>query len=177
MVSVLAIMSAWSLGRFLQLLPEGSPWWLDTPAVLGFFGAYWSLYDRRGWRWRPFGMPLSRVPDLNGDWKGVVSSSHKLEEDLPATLTIRQTHSRIVAELRTLDSQSTSLMAAVGQTPSGRVYLNYSYINQPRALVPVGMHVHRGIVGLEMDGSGVLEGDYSTDWHRNNHGRLRFTRE
>src|SRR5215216_5992835 len=91
-VAVGAILSAWALGQVIQTLPGGAPWWLDTPAVLGFFGAYWSIYDRLAWRWRLFGLRLSATPDFNGNWAGTLHSSSSAAE-VEATLLIRQTHS------------------------------------------------------------------------------------
>ena len=98
-LAVGAILLSWGLAQALLSLNLTAPWWLDTPAVLGFYGLLWQLYDRVLWRVGPRDRPLGGVPNFAGRWKGTLNSSFD-GQDYDATLIIRQTASRMLVEFR-----------------------------------------------------------------------------
>jgi hypothetical protein len=175
-IAVLSILLAWGLGAALGASQLDAPWWLDTPAVLGFYGVLWKLYDRRGWklRWRSLG--VSDVPDVGGTWHGTVDSSYN-GTSLNAVLAIRQTATHILIELETSHSRSTSVMATLNCSPGAFQGLSYVYENRPRTLSDPKMTPHSGRVYLRIgpDGNSLI-GDYETDRHRGTNGRMNFVR-
>ncbi|MFG2109935.1 Cap15 family cyclic dinucleotide receptor domain-containing protein [Micromonospora chersina] len=186
-LAVAAILLAWGLGRVLRGLDVTPPWWLDTPAVVGLYGILWQLYDRRLWRLRVGDQTLSGIPDYNGAWGGWVHSSHDGAKRYAARLTIRQTSSRILVELRTDGSRSVSHMAMLCAGPGSAEGLQYIYANwpihvplpatttpQPDHPAVLAMHPHQGVSRLLLRPDGTLEGDYQTDRHRGTHGTLSF---
>lgn len=176
LLTVAAILMAWAFNRLLVWTRIGSPWWLDTPAVLGFFGILWTIYDQYAWRWRWRFVHLSDVPDLAGRWKGEVASSHG-PTILPATLVIHQTATRVLVVLETENSRSASVMATVNCRPGQFQGLTYVYENKPRTLNAPSMTPHGGISHLRLENNGRrLVGDYEADHHRGTTGRITFER-
>jgi SMODS-associating 2TM, beta-strand rich effector domain len=169
---------AYALNWVLTAFHVSPPWWLDTPAALGFYGICWRLYDRRLWRLGRGNQTLSGVPNLGGTWTGTVFSNYGNGMQLKATLVVRQTSSRILIELHTSTSHSHSTMAAVCAEPGPQHGLRYTFMNQPRPLTEQTMFVHGGIAHLTWSADGAeLTGDYETGRFRGSHGRLEFTRD
>src|SRR5260370_1168151 len=86
MLAIASILLAWGFHELLIAIHLQAPWWLDTPAVLGFYGLLWKLYDQHIWRWRWKSVRISDVPDLAGEWLGQVQSSFN-RTDVEARLT------------------------------------------------------------------------------------------
>jgi hypothetical protein len=189
LLAVAAILLAWAAGSLLRGLEVIPPWWLDMPAVVGFYGILWRLYDRTLWRLRIGDQTLSGIPDYSGTWTGQVHSSHDGTTMHPARLTIRQTASRILVELRTNQSRSASHTAMLCAGPGSAQGLQYIYVNRPRSVpaavpaaprpdrpAPLAMHPHEGVSRLLLCPDGTLEGEYQNDRHRGTHGTLSFDR-
>ena len=176
-LAVVAILLAYLLNRSLAALRVTPPWWLDTPAVLGFYGLCWRLYDERLWRLGPVTHTLSGVPNLAGNWTGTILSSHPGQGPVPASLVVHQTSSRLLIELETDTSKSRSTMAALNSEPGASNGLRYAFANMPRTLTKPTMLPHGGMVQLTLSADGsYLSGDYETDRFRNTSGRLEFRR-
>ena len=195
-LAITAILLAWGLGRVLRCLDVTPPWWLDTPAVAGFYGIVWRIYDRSLWCLQVGNQTLSGIPNYGGAWTGWVHSSHDSVTMYAARLTIRQTSSRILIELHTDRSRSVSHMAMVCAGPGSAHGLQYIYANWPRHVptpapdvetvrllidgqhqVPPGssaLHPHEGVSRLVLSRDGTMEGDYQTDRHRGTYGTLCF---
>jgi hypothetical protein len=177
-IAVAAILLAWALGRVLDLLDTSAPWWLDTPAVVGFYGLLWQAYDRWLWRVRIGDGTLSGVPDFSGTWEGRLISSYTPDTPYRATVTIHQSASHLVVELRTDSSRSYSHLAMIRISPGPGHGLRYVYDNQPGELAVEGMKRHGGTAHLEIHDDGrVLKGGYSTDRDRATTGEMIFTRQ
>jgi len=176
-IAILSVLFAFAMHRLFQFAHFQPPWWLDTPAVLGFFGIVWKWYDRVVWHWRRGPLHVSDVPYLSGEWVGEVQSSHNSTR-ISATLTIHQTASHILIELVTENSRSQSVMATLNCKPGLYHGLHYAFNNHPHALNAPTMAPHRGQAHLRIeDGGMTLVGDYNTDQHRGNHGRMKFRRD
>jgi hypothetical protein len=177
LLAVAAILLAYLLGRSIAALHVKPPWWLDLPAVLGFYGLCWRLYDERLWRLGPATHTLSGVPNLTGYWTGTIVSSYSGQEPVPASLMVRQTSSRLLIELETDTSKSRSTMAALNSEPGADNGLRYAFNNMPRTLSKETMLPHTGTVQLTLSADGsCLYGDYETNRFRNTRGRLEFHR-
>jgi SMODS-associating 2TM, beta-strand rich effector domain len=185
-LAITAILLAWILGHLLGDLDVTPPWWLDTPAVVGFYGILWHVYDRFVWRICVGRQTLSGIPNYNGTWAGFVRSSHGGSTTYVARLSIRQTSTRIVVALSTDQSRSWSHTAMLcGGLGSGQG-LQYIYANWPRNVqVPapaapqsyqptMAMYPHEGVSRLLLRPDGTIDGDYQTDRHRGTHGTLSF---
>ena len=76
LIAAIGVILAWLLHWTFQALRVIVPWWLDAPSVMGFYGLLYSIFDKYLWRLKPMRkIGLVKVPDLNGTWKGYVSSS------------------------------------------------------------------------------------------------------
>jgi len=176
-LAVGAILLAWGFGQVLSMLHVTAPWWLDTPAVFGFFGLLWQLYDRFLWCLGPAGSTLSGVPNFAGTWNGTVSSSFGHSRTYPASLVIRQTSARMVVELRTPNSRSYSHLAMVCASPGPDQGLQYLYANRPNEGAEPAMQRHGGTAYLQLSRDGrTLIGGYQNDRFRSTHGTLHFVR-
>ena len=177
LLAVVAILLAYLLDRSVVALRVRPPWWLDTPAVLGFYGLCWRLYDERLWRLGPVSRTLSSVPNLAGYWTGTITSSYSGLGPLPASLMVYQTSSRLLIELETATSKSRSTMAAIISERGARSTLHYAFANMPRTLNKKTMLPHCGTAKLTLSADGShLYGDYETDRFRKTSGRLEFHR-
>jgi hypothetical protein len=177
LLAVLAILLAWALGRAFVLLHTSPPWWLDTPAVVGFYGLLWQAYDHLLWRVGPSGHTLSGVPYYAGTWSGQICSEYRPETPYQARLTIRQTSSRILIELETGQSRSHSRLAMVYADPGPDQGLQYVYNNRPREIVAPGVEAHGGSAYLRLSADGRrLDGGYSTGPERRTKGEMTFER-
>jgi hypothetical protein len=177
LLAVLAILLAWALGRVLVLAHTSPPWWLDTPAVAGFYGLLWQAYDRLLWRVGPGGRTLSGVPYYGGSWEGQIHSGFRPEPPYEARLRIRQTASRILIELGTDSSRSHSRMATVYADPGPDQGLQYVYQNRPREIAAAGVEAHGGSAYLRISANGQeLEGGYWTGPERRTKGEMTFKR-
>lgn len=175
-LAVGAIFLAWGLGQALLALNLSSPWWLDTPAVLGFYGLLWQLYDRLIWRIGPRDRPLGGVPNFAGTWEGKLRSSYD-GQDYNATLVVRQTASRMLVEFRTVSSRSHSYLAGASGAPGVGNGLHYLYLNQPAEGAHTAMYPHGGVGRLQFhNGTIELRGGYQTDRFRGTHGELELRR-
>jgi hypothetical protein len=174
-MGVASILLAWLLGRLFELLDTTPPWWLDTPAVVGFYTMLWQVYDRLLWRAGAAGRTVSGVPDISGTWSGKVQSSFRPGNPYPATLSIRQTSSRILIELTTDRSQSHSRLAMICAAPGPDQGLHYVYENQPDPLTGICRHGGSATLRQSPDGR-TLTGYYFTDPDRSTRGTLHFTR-
>lgn len=174
-----SVLLAWGLNRVIGVLQFTLPWWIDAPSVIGFYGLLHTIFNKYLWKWRVLRtIGVVKVPDLNGTWKGYVTSSFdEYAVKYDATIRISQNWTRIAIILETNYSKSRSLIAAiVTEDPSGTV-LSYEYLNEPLPNAKHTMHTHRGTARLAIQSSGkVLEGEYYTGRDRQNFGILRFER-
>lgn len=173
----LSILTAWAFSRALALPGWSVPWWIDAPSVMGFFGFYTQLFERVLWR-HPLlrRLGLIEVPDLNGSWRGPVTSSFGDEHyGHDVTITIVQRWSRIAIRLDGAHSQSRSLTAALLGEESVTSELSYEYLNEPHAGATDAMQAHRGTARLALQRTAqgdALVGEYYTGRGRTTHGRL-----
>lgn len=175
-LAVAAIVLALALSATLDRLDLTVPWWLDAPAVIGFYGILYRFYDQTAWRWRVGPLRLSDVPYVGGTWVGEVCSTHEPEIVHVAQLRIRQTWTAIEIEFVGERSGSCSTMATVNPSNGTGCHLLYEYLSEPRSLAPESMAIHRGVALLRLRDDGELEGDYYTGRGRHTHGSMRFRR-
>lgn len=174
---IASVLSAWFLNRVLEVLQFTVPWWIGAPSVVGFYGMFYTIFDKYLWRLlvlRKIG--LVKLPDLNGSWEGYIASSfdaHATKHD--ATIEIRQSWARISISLRTRISKSHSLTATILTENQNAVIISYEYQNEPMPRAENTMHTHRGTARLTLEPENqAIEGEYYTGRDRQNFGILSF---
>jgi hypothetical protein len=141
-------------------------WWFDSPSVMLFYGILYQLYNRVLWRLHIPVLDLPTIPDYNGVWAGVLTSSHKdatgSDTKIDIVFYIKQTWSEISIRTETVTSTSYTTMAAI-YTKSYEPGLRYEYESKPGAFATTTMHTHpgTGYVRLSPDGK-KLTGEYYT---------------
>lgn len=175
-IAVAAILLAWCLSAVLSALDATPPWWLDTPAVVGFYGMLWNLWDRSLWRLGGRRRNLSGVLNVSGTWEGKIISSYGGGTTVEAALSIEQTATRISVGLTTASSTSESVMAmALAHRPHTSGLIMFDYANEPRTLGPDSLRHHLGHASLTLSADGKsLKGEYRTEASRGNSGRMEF---
>ncbi|WP_293867591.1 hypothetical protein [uncultured Alsobacter sp.] len=149
------------------------------PAVLSLVGAgavfgalYW-LLDRYAWRWGIFRLWL-KVPDLSGEWQvdgASVNQDGSNGNVWRGKITIIQSWDRLRVRLRTSQSGSNSVSAAIIYDAADGYRLFYSYRNEPNINEP-DLKGHRGFAEVTFSHD-LIEGEGE---YFNGHGRYTFGR-
>lgn len=175
-IAVISILAAWILNavgtKYFSI-----PWWFDAPSVMGFYGFFYKAFDRFVWSkcfMRKIG--LVKIPDLNGSWRGYVTSSFdKHEEKFDISIDIYQTWTKIVLILKTPSSESQSEAVAITIANPNLIRLSYTYFNKPKSDATQTMHPHEGTARLNLSGDcKSLDGDYYTGRGRQNYGTVHL---
>jgi len=180
---VAAISAAFGLAKGIEASGlQAKLWWLDLPAVWGFYVIFWGLFDRWLWRCRLLrAIGLVKVPDLGGRWHGQGVSSYAdrtgERQEFNIEVTITQRWTKCLVHLETRRSQSNSIIGAIVVGDVRRPALSYEYRNQPQPHAAESMHTHLGMARLEMVDAALLEGEYYTGRDRREYGTLRLTRQ
>lgn len=180
-IAALSIIAAYGLHRIFFALNFIAPWWLEVPSPLGFYGIFYTAFDRWLWKWILFRkIGLVKVPELNGAWNGSLTSSfHEHSQQLKAEIRISQTWTQIRIVLETEASKSNSKIAAILTEDPDCIELSYEYLNEPRAKADKGMQTHRGtahFIFRKTKDSESLKGEYYSGRDRQNYGTLEFKR-
>ena len=76
LLAAVAVVCAWLCSKLMAAAHFSTPWWLDAPSSLAFYGVVNTLFDKHLWRNRLVRkLGLSRVPNLTGHWRGFLVSS------------------------------------------------------------------------------------------------------
>lgn len=133
LIAVLSVIAALTLGGFLEWTDFTIPWWFDSPAIIGFYGIFYYLFNKLLWKWKIFQkVRLVKLPNLNGTWKGYVTSSYDdHSKKYETTFTIQQDWNkiRIFGEFKM--SQSYSLTASILIDDKTGITISYNYMNEP----------------------------------------------
>jgi hypothetical protein len=175
----LAIAAALLLSYLLDTFSIQIPWWIDAPSTMGFYGIFYSLFNKRIWKMellRDIG--LVKVPVLEGLWKGTITTSfdehastHEVE------IQIRQKWTQIAINLQGKDSTSHTLAATLlTESPQG-IVLSYQYRNEPLPQAVDAMQIHHGTARLTLSNTGRLEGEYYSGRGRRNYGSMSLERK
>jgi len=181
LLAALSVLASWGLFEIVKAIQITPPWWFDMPSLMGFYGLFYTVFDR--WLWRaPIirRIGLVKVPDLNGKWEGSTTSSFDEHRGhRAASIQILQTWTRIRIDLETADSRSCSQTAAVITKIPDCAIISYEYLNEPKADATATMHAHRGTARhtwCMIDDSETFDGEYYTGRDRGTFGILHFKR-
>lgn len=177
---VFSIVAARLLSLLLINLPFAIPWWVETPSVLGFFGFFILAFNKVLWKTKIFQkIEWFYIPNLNGEWKTEIRSSHKgFEEPLFSKISIQQTASHISITMDTEESISYSVSAILLKSKKlNQFELTYNYVNQPKADSISTMNIHMGTVWVQVSNDCKhLDGEYYSGRGRQNFGRIIMNR-
>jgi len=173
-MAAVSVLVAFAFGAILSSLKWSPPWWLDTPAVAGFYGAIYSLYDRVLWR-MTFFRRVHGIPDLSGTYTVKVRTSHDGHSAVhEGTAIISQRWTHIVIRLDMPSSSSTSKGAWLVESPGAGFCATYAYTNTPKATAALALSPHDGTATVTFSSQRRGEGAYYTGRGRANYGELIF---
>lgn len=165
-----------ALNSWFNGLPVAIQILISLPSVSLIYAGFFSIFDNVLWK-----IPLFRwlgiviAEDLNGTWQGIVRSSNDgFATEIPATLVIRQSATKIKIRGKFNESKSISLFENFCRSEiDDRVALYYFFRNEPANDAPETMAMHEGSTMLVYDRStNVLSGYYYSGRNRNNHGTI-----
>jgi hypothetical protein len=154
------------------------------PVVLASFGAravysilYW-LFDRHVWR-LPWLSGILRIPNLSGRWQcegQTINPDRSPCYNWQGQVTIVQSWDRLRVRLKTSQSGSNSIAAALIHDEADGFRLLYHYMNEPRIAEP-DLKAHRGSAVLVFSRDlQSAEGEYFNGHGRHTFGTMRLTR-
>jgi len=177
LLALVAISLAWLSSKLLALTHLSVPWWVDAPSLMAFYGALYTLFDKRLWR-NAFvcKLGLVKIPNLAGCWRGyLISSFDGKRHNL--VINIFQTWTQLAVFLATTSSISRSCAAVIQVGDPDGVALIYQYQNQPLADATRTMHMHFGTAMLRVSNEDCLVGDYYSGRDRRTFGRICCRRQ
>lgn len=155
-------------------------WWLDTPAVVGFYGIWYKVFDLYLWKIRLFkNLFRLQTPDLSGDWIVTLRSSYdNFNKEYSGEVNIQQTWTSISIKFENDTSSSFSKTASIYINDLCGTKMSYEYQNSPNADTVDTMNMHIGFTSLRIiDNNNALDGEYFSNSGRRNYGRMSMIRE
>ena len=142
----------------------------QMPTAISVNAFIWFVFVSYLWKWKVFSGWLIQVPDLSGEWEGVLKSNWRnaegeLLEPIPTTATITQSFFHINVKVRTGEMESNSSAASLDiDADRGYKRLWYSYISVPNADVRHRSEIHYGttVLSIKNVDNSLLEGEYWT---------------
>ncbi len=152
-------------------------WLISAPTPLAVYYLLHRFFDKWGWKIGFIRFILQiKIPNLNGEWKGRISSSYNNFRDKEATFQINQTWTSIEIIYRGRDSVSRSKTASIMVDRSQDKFLSYNYVNEPSGSAPESMSKHEGTALLTLIDDNKLKGRYYTGRDRRNHGEIELNK-
>ncbi len=143
------------------------------------FSVLYMLFDKFVWRWS-LATKWLKVADLSGEWTcngKTLSESGEVRYEWSADVTICQTWDKIRVRLKTSQSGSNSIAAALLYDEAEGYRLLYNYRNDPRADQPE-LRSHVGCANVLFDKNLLVgSGEYFNGHGRPTFGRMEFTRK
>jgi hypothetical protein len=176
---VLVLLSLVDLARSLGLPANLTPSVMSLVGAGAVFGVLYWIFNRYAWRW-PLVSLAVRVPNLSGEWKctgRTYNPDGSIQHDWKANVTIYQCWDKIRVKLRTEQSGSDSIAAALTCDENDGYRLLYNYRNQPRiGEVELKAHVGFGDIIFAKDMKSA-EGEYFNGRGRNTFGTMHLSRK
>jgi hypothetical protein len=142
------------------------------PTAITMYAFAALIFVKHLWRLRVFQGWIIKVPDLQGTWRGKLSSdwinpaSNQRLAPIPVILVIRQTFLSISCTMITKESTSYSTTADILYVGNNEeLCLTYNYTNRPKALLRDRSAIHDGaaILKLSCKPELTLEGEFWTN--------------
>ena len=167
-----------NLADFLGWNVNLPPTILSLAVTGSIYLVLYGLFDRYAWRWK-WVSKLIGVPDLSGDWScrgQTLDSNGDVSNAWSATVVIVQTWDKVRVRLKTEQSGSNSINAALIHDSVDGYKLIYNYRNDPRPGQPA-LRTHLGFAELTFNPDlRSAEGNYFNGHGRFTFGRMQLTR-
>ena len=150
-------------------------WLIGPSSMLGVWATCYLIYDKYIWKIQIGNrQPFSKIPNLNGTWKGEIYSESRCEgKQVRAVLNITQTWSKILVKFESEYANSHSRMAMLNIYGSIDEGLNYEFASEARGIKPCNNNNDDDFTGASVALRGTvllryfprdesLEGDYYT---------------
>lgn len=149
-------------------------------SIIAVFGLLYTIFSKWMWKLRVV-KRFTKVPDLNGEWEGVLESSYKDPNTkkpviLDITATITQTWNTIQVICHFPNSSSYSRTATLQINANKGMVLGFSFNNDSKD-VNLPVRQYTGYNELVYNGENKLEGNYFTDRGRGTHGTINLTKK
>ena len=175
---VFVLLAAVNLVQRLGLPANLTPSVLSLVGAGAVFGALYWIFNRYAWQW-PVLNSAVKVPNLSGEWECIGKTFQpdgKIQYEWKATITIFQRWDKIRVRLKTGQSGSDSIAAALVCDDSDGYRLLYNYRNQPQ-IGEVELKSHLGFCDLKFSKDlKSAEGEYFNGHGRNTFGVMHLTR-
>ncbi|MCX2812470.1 MULTISPECIES: hypothetical protein [unclassified Pseudomonas] len=155
------------------------------PTLMSLIGAgvvftiLYAAFSRAVWKW-PWAVKFLKVPDLSGEWECTGTTLDDLGNvrfTWQAVVHITQTWDKIRVRLKTAQSSSHSITAALAFDEADGYTLLYNYKNDPRPGEPV-LRGHLGSANLLFSKSlDTASGDYFNGYGRPTYGRMELRKK
>lgn len=175
---VFVLLTAVQLVQQLGLPATLAPSVLSLVGAGAVFGALYWIFNRYAWRW-PLLNSAIKVPNLSGEWKckgKTIGSDGSPEYEWKGVVTIYQSWDKIRVRLKTEQSGSDSIAAALVCDDADGYRLLYNYRNEPR-IGEVDLRGHLGFCDLNFASDlKTAEGEYFNGRGRNTFGTMNLAR-
>ena len=172
--TILAVLFSYLLNWIAHNTFLKIPWWLDAPAIFGFYGLIYFLFNNMLWKIRTFRFLFRiKTPDWNGEYKCILRSSFdnfQSEKDLIVRIT--QNWETILIQTITNSSISNSLAGSFSINDSCLPQFTYEYINKPNNDANTSLNIHYGMASIIVE-SGLLKGEFFNGRGRNSYGTFQ----
>ncbi|UQY33052.1 hypothetical protein K8U54_15080 [Pseudomonas fulva] len=155
------------------------------PTVMSLIGAgvvftiLYAVFSRAVWK-LPWAVKLLKVPDLSGEWEctgTTLDDQGNVRFTWHAVVSITQTWDKIRVRLKTAQSSSQSITAALAYDESDGYTLLYNYRNDPRPGEPE-LRGHQGSANLLFSKSlDTASGDYFNGYGRPTYGQMELRKK
>lgn len=184
LLALFSVFATWLFYELITLISTATglatPWWLEIPSIITFYGLFYEIFDKRLWKKPSFRkLGLVKIPDLNGVWKGYLKSSHdQFKEETGAIIKIRQSWTQIDIYQETKTSKGHSFVATILTKDFDAMRLFFMYRNTPEIDADPNMYQHVGSAQLVLSADErTLSGDYyNCGRDRLTWGKLHFER-
>jgi hypothetical protein len=156
---------------------------IAAPSGLVIFGLVFLLFDHFVWRWSIlYKLGLVKIPNLNGTWDALITSSVSTGECIDAKINIHQTYSKIRIRLETDKSHSFSQMAAFEMVDPTYFNLRYEYSAEYQRDHNAEILRHYGVTCLRLKSenhffSTQQSATYYTEQGRDSYGTITVTKK
>lgn len=175
---VFVLLAAVDLAKKLGVPATLPPSVLSLVSAAAIWGALYWYFDRYAWRWTGLGR-LLKVPDLRGEWScegRTLNPDRTIKYEWTATVNIVQSWDKLRVRLKTSQSGSNSIAAALVHDEVDGYILLYHYQNDPR-IGEAELKSHRGFASLTFSKDcRKAEGEYFNGHGRNTFGTMTLQR-
>ena len=170
-LTILSILFAYLLFWISENTKLIIPWWLDAPAIFGFYGILYFGFKKALWKLNFFRLIFFiKTPNWNGEYMcSLRTSFDDFSDEKQIKIKIIQDWDTIIIRLETENSVSNSISGSFSLKDSLMPEFTYEYLNEPNTTAPETMNIHNGMAKIRIDNK-LLKGDFFSGRGRKNYG-------